>query len=244
MSTGTAPSRRSIRAAVSVWVCARTELARRRLTAALDRDDVAVERVVAGAEELPAVAGERAAVVVVAVGSSAARRTSVFRYVRRTLPDTHVVVVCPPGSEQGVRRVVESGVDGFVRESDVEAALAPTVLAVAAGQLSVPRHLRHAIGQPALSHREKQTLSLVVIGLTNAEIANRLYLAESTVKSHLSSAFSKLGVRSRYDAVALILDPEERLGPGILAASPDGGSSIALALAVDRRTSPPDRRAP
>ena len=48
-------------------------------------------------------------------------------------------------------------------------------------------------------------------GLTNRQIGARLYLAESTVKTHLISAFAKLGVRSRKDAVALLLDPAEDL---------------------------------
>ena len=70
-----------------------------------------------------------------------------------------------------------------------------------------------------LSAREKQILGLVVMGLMNSEIAARLFLAESTVKSHLSSAFRKLGVRSRTEASELILDPERGLGTGILAIS-------------------------
>ncbi len=67
----------------------------------------------------------------------------------------------------------------------------------------------------ALTTREKQALALMVTGLTNAQIAGRLFLAESTVKSHLSSAFSKLGVASRYEAATVILDPERGSGLGI-----------------------------
>ena len=55
----------------------------------------------------------------------------------------------------------------------------------------------------------------IVTGLTNAEIAGKLFLAESTVKSHLSSAFSKLGVSSRYEATSVILDPERGRGLGV-----------------------------
>jgi DNA-binding NarL/FixJ family response regulator len=67
----------------------------------------------------------------------------------------------------------------------------------------------------ALTTREKQILALVVTGLTNAQIAGTLFLAESTVKSHLSSAFSKLGVSSRYEAASVVLDPERGRGLGI-----------------------------
>ena len=53
-------------------------------------------------------------------------------------------------------------------------------------------------------------------GLANGQIAVRLHLAESTVKSHLATAFAKLGVHSRKDAVALLLDPAEGLAAAAL----------------------------
>ena len=86
-----------------------------------------------------------------------------------------------------------------------------------AGQTAVPRMLRASVRAPSLSFREKQILGMVVMGFTNCEIASRLFLAESTVKSHLSAAFRKLGVQSRSEAASLILDPHGSLGPGILA---------------------------
>jgi DNA-binding CsgD family transcriptional regulator len=63
------------------------------------------------------------------------------------------------------------------------------------------------------SLREKQVLQLVADGLTNAEIACRLFLSESTVKSHLSSSFRKLGVSSRSEAAAVVLDADHGLAP-------------------------------
>jgi DNA-binding NarL/FixJ family response regulator len=59
-----------------------------------------------------------------------------------------------------------------------------------------------------------------VMGFTNAGIAKKLFLAESTVKSHLSSAFTKLGVRSRHEAAALLSDPQQR-GLGVLTIARD-----------------------
>ena len=67
-----------------------------------------------------------------------------------------------------------------------------------------------------LSARERQVLSLVTLGCSNGEIAGKLHLSESTVKSHLSSAFAKLGVRSRAEATARILTDRE-VAAGILA---------------------------
>jgi DNA-binding NarL/FixJ family response regulator len=85
-----------------------------------------------------------------------------------------------------------------------------------AGQLVVPLVLSQQIAPRPLSHREKQILGLVVLGLTNREIAQKLYLAESTVKTHLSSAFRKIDARSRSEAVARITDPSSGYGTGII----------------------------
>jgi len=85
----------------------------------------------------------------------------------------------------------------------------------------VPRALGRQIATRPLSHREKEILALVIRGLTNRQIAGRLYLAESTVKTHVSSAFRKLDVRSRAEAAARIEDPDDGYGMGILALAAD-----------------------
>jgi DNA-binding NarL/FixJ family response regulator len=76
------------------------------------------------------------------------------------------------------------------------------------------------VNPPALSQREKEILALVAAGLTNGQIATRLYLAESTVKTHLSSAFRRLGVRSRREAAALVLSSDDGMRRWLLPASP------------------------
>jgi DNA-binding NarL/FixJ family response regulator len=142
---------------------------------------------------------------------------TLLRELKRTHDGIRIVVVCQAANGRSARRAVDGGADGVVFLEQLATALAPTVAAVLAGQTSVPAQLRASVRRPSLSFREKQILGMVVMGLTNRQIGARLFLAESTVKSHLSSAFTKLDVRSRSEAAALILDPEESLGPAILA---------------------------
>jgi DNA-binding NarL/FixJ family response regulator len=129
----------------------------------------------------------------------------------------HMVVCSPAAGARGVRRAIEQGADGLVWEAALESTLATTVGAVLSGQIAVPRDVWRRVERPELTNREKQTLGLVIMGLSNGEIATRLYVSESTVKSHLSAAFRKLGVRSRAEAARVIADPREGLGTGILA---------------------------
>jgi NarL family two-component system response regulator LiaR len=56
---------------------------------------------------------------------------------------------------------------------------------------------------PSLTEREHEVLLLMVEGLNNTQIAGRLVVRPSTVKSHVSSILAKLGVASRSEAVAL-----------------------------------------
>jgi DNA-binding NarL/FixJ family response regulator len=155
-------------------------------------------------------------VLVVGGTSSISALRDALQRVRRSSGETSPVVVLSNDSRAAVRALVESGADGVVFESDVQRALEPTITAVEAGQIAVPAERRRDVDRPTLSRREKQTLGLVVMGLSNREIASRLFVAESTVKCHLSAAFVKLGVRSRHEAVSVILDPERGIGLGIL----------------------------
>jgi DNA-binding CsgD family transcriptional regulator len=118
-------------------------------------------------------------------------------------------------------------VTGVVLSSELDSALGPCLAAVRAGQLCVPVGNRRHLQRPVLSMREKQILGLVVMGYLNSQIARRLYLAESTVKSHLTSAFGKLEVRSRHEAVDLILNPEFGLALGILSLGGEPVQEIA-----------------
>lgn len=196
---------------LSVTVHCQDEITRRRLSAILEREGLAV----------PARTGARRSVDahVLVWERLGGEEAAFIRTQRQELPEGRIVVVAGEASRRALRDALDEGADGLVMERDAEALLALAVRAVCAGSLVLPADLREHVSRPALSAREKQVLGMVVMGFTNGEIAAKLYLAESTVKSHLSSAFSKLDVRSRNEATALILDPERGLGTGVLAIS-------------------------
>jgi DNA-binding NarL/FixJ family response regulator len=127
-----------------------------------------------------------------------------------------IVAVSPGCGALGLRRAVRAGADSLVLERELEDALAPAVRAVAAGLSVVPSVLRNGAERLAFSHREREVLRLAVTGHTNGEIATMLFLAESTVKSHLSSAYRKLGAGGRSEAASMIFDPDEGLADMVL----------------------------
>jgi DNA-binding NarL/FixJ family response regulator len=158
--------------------------------------------------------------VLVVTGSAAnpQRVWASVRRLRRRLPTVRTVVVAASVAGHDVRRMIEAGADGLVLERRMDTTLAVAVRAAMAGQVCVPRLSNQLVEAPALSYREKQILALAINGLSNAQIAGRLYLAESTVKSHLSSAFRRLGVRSRREAAAFVLGADESLRRSVLSA--------------------------
>jgi DNA-binding NarL/FixJ family response regulator len=147
----------------------------------------------------------------------------------KRFPQVAVVVAGDGLQRREVRAALAAGAAGVVIYDELPDSLAPCLRAVRVGQICVPREHRGQVEPPVLSTREKQILGLVVMGYMNSQIAGQLFLAESTVKSHLSSAFGKLGVRSRNEAVDLILDPERGLGTGILGL---GGEPLDTAAAT------------
>lgn len=145
-------------------------------------------------------------------------RLRAIRTLAEAQPHVRILaVVSPTVANAGLRRVLLAGAMGIAFEDDLPRTLVPTARAILAGQLTVPSVLGQHLAPRPLSYREKQILALVVLGLTNREIAGKLFLAESTVKTHLSSAFRKIDARSRAEAVARIQDPSSEFGLGVLA---------------------------
>ena len=173
--------------------------------------------------------GAKVDVVIIALETDGEQRSSDADGFQDWAAGAHLVVIAPAGRGRSSRKALAHGAAGFVVRDVLQKTLEPTIHAVAAGQVCVPGDDRQGLNRQPLSYRERQALGMVVMGFSNGEIAARLYLAESTVKSHLSSAFRKLGVRSRAEATALVLDPNEGVGVGILTIpETDGRHRVAL----------------
>ena len=129
-----------------------------------------------------------------------------------------VVALTTYDADENVWDALQAGASGFVLKTSTAEQLAHAVRTVAAGQeLLAPevtrRLVREFISRPRpgarprplaeLTDREAEVLRLVAAGRSNADIAAELFLAESTVKSHINRLFAKLGVRDRVQAVVL-----------------------------------------
>jgi DNA-binding NarL/FixJ family response regulator len=186
---------------------ARSKKLRQRIEAALDDSRVHTPPLfVEEVDELVDLPAQPPAIAILVCDLDKPEGMATLRRTREKLQRLAIVAVSPPATATGVRRGLDGGADAIVFEPMIESTLAVTVSAVGSGQSVVPRELRASVQRPTLSHRERQVLTFVSQGLTNSQIAEELFLSESTVKSHLSSAFAKFGVRSRREAAALFLE--------------------------------------
>jgi len=159
-------------------------------------------------------------VAVVAVDLTKPKGLAVIRELCQRGRHTRIVAVAHDPRGVLARRALNAGADAFVSEHTAADALGAAIRAVTAGFVCVPRDTRRLVAKPTFSHREKEVLALLVAGMTNRQIAGRLYLSESTVKTYVTSAFAKLGVHSRREAAAVVLDPAEGLTATALAPVP------------------------
>jgi DNA-binding NarL/FixJ family response regulator len=135
-------------------------------------------------------------------------------------PDTRVLILTTFDLDEYVARALRAGASGFLLKDVRPAQLADAIRVVAAGDaLLAPTVTRRLLDRFAasldagpspdlacLTERELEILKLIAEGLSNAEIADRLFLGESTVKTHVSSVLRKLGVRDRVQAVIAAYD--------------------------------------
>lgn len=126
-------------------------------------------------------------------------------------PELKVVVLADPTELAPAVNLLEAGTSGCYLKSDRPEEFLRGIRAAAAGELAISSAVargilrrqtsQHTSAIDALTEREREILALLTSGLSNKEIAQKLYLSVRTVEVHLRNLYSKLGVRSRLEAV-------------------------------------------
>jgi DNA-binding NarL/FixJ family response regulator len=183
-----------------------------RATESLEREGLQIRLVGsgAGAESLDDL-DQRPTLVVVRCPRDRRALDRILHRSERRAPGAIVVLVVAEGERIDLGLTLANGADAVIRDEDLDAVLGVAVRAAACGQCSAPAGLMRVIQPPELSLRERQVLGLALSGLSNTQIAERLYLSPSTVKTHISAAFRRLGVHSRREATALVFASDDAL---------------------------------
>ena len=135
-----------------------------------------------------------------------ARGVEVFVEIRRQSPETRIAVLTGMSSSGLLAELTSAGVDGLFLKRGDPSLLARGLRLVLEGAKFVSPDVVELLEArppgPELSPRERQTLSLVAQGLTNAEIGERLHISHKTVEKHRTSLMAKLGVHSMSELLA------------------------------------------
>ena len=131
------------------------------------------------------------------------------RLIREKYPQTQVIALTSFQEDDLVRNAMKAGAIGYLMKNVSAQELAAAIRAAKGGKMTLSpeaaQALVHATQQAAeteaLTDRELDVLRLMVDGLNNAEIAERLVVSLSTVKYHISNILMKLGVENRVAAV-------------------------------------------
>ncbi|MEU6054548.1 response regulator transcription factor [Streptomyces xanthochromogenes] len=150
---------------------------------------------------------------------------SVCRELRSRMPDLACLMLTSFDDEDALLDAIMAGAAGYVLKEIKGSDLVSAVRTVATGQSmldpATTARLMRSLRDPeadnppqdrrlaALSERERSVLRLIGEGLTNRQIAGRLYLSEKTVKNHISRLLSKLGVERRVQAAVIAAQAHE-----------------------------------
>lgn len=124
--------------------------------------------------------------------------------IRQEFPAARIIVLTTFDGDEDIYRALQAGARAYLLKGMFGEELMEAIRAVYAGKSRIPpavaERLAERMGGPALTARELEVLQLIVAGNSNKEIGAQLRISEATVKTHINSILSKLGVTDRTQA--------------------------------------------
>jgi NarL family two-component system response regulator LiaR len=141
---------------------------------------------------------------------------SLTRAVKALYPDIRVVILTSSKEDHLIQGALQAGASGYMLKNISVLEMAETIRATYAGRpvlapeitqslINMTLHPPAPLPQYNLTERERVVLTLMVEGLNNQGIADRIFVSRATVKVHVSTILSKLGVQNRIEAVRLAM---------------------------------------
>lgn len=179
----------------------------------LDRaaDIEVVGEAATGTEALDLVRARRPDVLLLDMEMPEMTGVEVVERLRAVGAEVRILVLSAYNDDEYVSALLRGGAAGYLIKDEAPERIVAAVRSVARGRREVfskrvAEQSRRRTGaeppRPALSPREREVLRLIAEGLDNGTVAARLFIAESTVKNHVTNIFAKLAVRTRAEAVA------------------------------------------
>jgi DNA-binding NarL/FixJ family response regulator len=129
--------------------------------------------------------------------------------IRRNFPNARIIVLTTYDGDEDIYRALQAGARGYLLKDMSGDDLMDAIRTVHAGRSRIPpavaQRLADRLGGPELTPRELEVLKLIVSGKSNKEIGRDLFISEATVKTHINSLLSKLGVNDRTQAATTAL---------------------------------------
>jgi len=129
--------------------------------------------------------------------------------IRSEFPEARIIVLTTYAGDALCKRAMKAGAQAYILKGNVRKDLLDTIRAIRAGKkfihAEVAAELASHAADDSLSEREIEVLSLIAAGNSNKLVADQLAISEDTVKGHVKSILSKLGVNDRTHAVTAAL---------------------------------------
>lgn len=129
--------------------------------------------------------------------------------IRAEFPAARVIVLTTFDGDEDIYRAMQAGAKGYLLKGMDLNELTEAIRTVHAGKSRIPSRvaekLAERMGGSSLTARELEVLQLIVAGKSNRDIGTTLFISEATVKTHVNSLLSKLGVEDRTQAATTAL---------------------------------------